>query len=76
MGLSLPFSSEDADLCRNDPLAAWEKHYPGAAACLQGLGHEPPPFTHCYDNRRSRGGLGFEMHYGLEDVIAEWQRRQ
>ncbi|MEN6400525.1 MAG: NAD(P)-dependent oxidoreductase [Armatimonadia bacterium] len=76
VGLSLPFTAADAELCRHEPVAAWDKYYPGAADCFAGLGFEPPSFTHTYDNRRSRDELGFAMRYTLQDVINEWQRRQ
>jgi len=76
VGLTVPFTAEDADLCRADPVAAWEKYYPGAAQCFAAIGHQPPPLPYYYDNARSRELFGWEMRYSLADVIAEWQRRE
>jgi nucleoside-diphosphate-sugar epimerase len=75
IGLTAPFSDGEADLCRSDPVAAWEQHYPGAREFFAATGHQPPPFTHLYDNSRSRQDLGFKMQYDLGDVIAAWRER-
>lgn len=76
IGLTSPFTADEADLCRNDPISAWEKHYPGAAEFFAASGHQPPPYTHMYDNRRSREVLGFEMEYDLGDVISAWRLQE
>lgn len=76
IGLTVPFEEEDAALCRTDPTAAWEKHYPGAAEFFAAVGHEPPPYTHAYDNRRSRELLGFRMCYDLGDLISAWRQQE
>lgn len=76
IGQTLSFSEDDADLCRSDPVAAWEQHYPGAAEFFAASGYHPPPFTHLYDNARSRELLGFRMQYDLGDVISAWRLQQ
>lgn len=76
IGQTLPFTQDDQDLCLNNPVAAWEKHYPGAAEFFAASGHQPPPFTHVYDNARSRELLGFRMQYDLGDVISAWRLQQ
>ncbi|MHB8996280.1 MAG: NAD-dependent epimerase/dehydratase family protein [Armatimonadota bacterium] len=76
IGLTSPFTDEDAALCQDNPIAAWEKYYPGAAEFFAATGHQPPPFTHLYDNTRSRDTLGFEMQYDLGDVISAWRLQE
>ena len=76
IGQTLPFTDEDESACRHDPVAAWEKHYPGAAEFFAGSGYQPPPLTHVYDNARSRERLGFAMQYDLGDVISAWRLQQ
>jgi nucleoside-diphosphate-sugar epimerase len=76
IGLTAPFADEDEALCRENPVAAWEKHYPGAAEFFAASGHQPPPYTHLYDNARARQVLGCEMQYDLGDVISAWRLQE
>jgi nucleoside-diphosphate-sugar epimerase len=76
IGLTSPFSDEDAELCRVNPVAAWEKYYAGAAGFFAAVGHQPPPYTHLYDNTRSRELLGFGTQYDLGDVISAWRLQE
>lgn len=76
IGLTSRFADADAALCRSDPIAAWEKYYPGAAEFFAATGLQPPPFTHVYDNARARKVLGFEMSYDLGDVISAWHLQE
>lgn len=76
IGLTPPFGEEEAELCRRDPVAAWERRYPGAAEFLDAVGHQPPAYTHAYDNSLSRELLGFRMSYDLGDLISAWRQRE
>lgn len=76
IGQTLPFGAADADLCRTDPVAAWEAHFPGAREFFAATGHQPPLFTHAYCNSRAREALGFRMQYDLGDVISAWRLRE
>lgn len=76
IGLSSPFADVDAELCQSDPVAAWEKYYPGAAEFFAATGHQPPSYTHVYDNARCREVIGFQMSYELGDVISAWRLQE
>jgi hypothetical protein len=76
IGLTSPFADDEADLCLHEPAAAWDKHYPGAAEFFAATGFEPPPYTHVYDNSRSRALLGFGTQYDLGDVISAWRLQE
>lgn len=76
LGLDMPLTAADAALGRTDPVAAWEKYYPGAAECFAGIGFTPPPLTYYYSNARSHVLLGFRQQITLADLISAWRLRE
>lgn len=76
LGLDMPLTAADAALGRTDPVAAWDKYYPGATECFAGLGFTPPPLNYYYSNARLRARLGFRQQISLADVISAWRLRE
>ena len=79
VGVSAPFSADDASALRSIPDTIVERYYPGIPALLGELGIPIPPIPHFYSHEKARSVLGFRSAHNLGDLARlyrEWRSEQ
>ena len=73
---ALPFSDEDAPYLRGDPLAAIDRHFPGAAELLRSRGvEELKPITERFVLDRGETRLGWTPQHNFGEWLEELKRQ-
>jgi UDP-glucose 4-epimerase len=73
---SMPFTAEDGPALRRDPLAALDRHYPGASALLRERGVERlQPIDSYFPMTHIAARLGFRPECNFDQWLDELRRR-
>lgn len=69
IGIGAPFTQQDAEDLKKEPVKIIEKYYPGASKFFEDINLSVPGISFWYNTEKARKYLGFSPKYSFSDIM-------